>query len=532
LAPAGERFEGFVHVAGGRLRDGHGEPVALRGVGLGNWLLPEGYMWKFEPGGPLSGRAIEACFAGLVGPERAAEFWRGFRDRFVTEADIARIAAEGFDHVRLPLNARLLQDQDTGAFLAEGFAIVDRTIDWCRAHGLWVVLDLHGAPGGQTGTNIDDSPNGIPELFGSEAYTKLTVDLWREIAARYADETVVAAYDLLNEPLPNEYQYRYADELVALYRRLTAAIREVDEKHVIMYEGTHWATNWDVFTEVWDANSVLQCHKYWSPPDLPSVRRFVERGRELGLPVYMGETGENNVDWLQAAFQLYDDCGMSWNLWPWKKIETLTSPCSVNAPDGWHAIVAFARGIGPRPAPDDAWRTLVALLDAFDVDACTYRADVVSAVFRRAPLRLAAWAFGFRGRDISYAAAGGSPLPGFRADEGVTIRCATLDEGGSPPFGHTDGSPRAAAEEITVVLQPGDWVAYAVSLAADADVRIGVCAPAGTGALRLLVDGVDLPADRDGAGVFGGRFGAGVHDVRVVAGDAPAELRWLDITLA
>jgi hypothetical protein len=528
------RFDGFVHVAGGRLRDGAGRPLVLRGVGLGNWLLPEGYMWRFEPGGPLSPRAIEAFVDDLVGPRRAAEFWRGFRDRFITEADIARIAAEGFDHVRLPLNARVLQDQDTGAFLGDGFAMIDRTIAWCRSHGLWVVLDLHGAPGGQTGTNIDDSPNGVPELFSNETYAQLTVDLWREIAARYRDETVVAAYDLLNEPLPNDYQHTYADELVALYRRLTVAIRAVDDRHVLMYEGTHWATNWDIFTEVWDANSVLQCHKYWSPPDLASVQRYVDRGRELGLPVYMGETGENNVEWLQAACQLYDDCGMSWNLWPWKKIDTLTSPCSVNAPAGWDAIVAYARAAGPRPAPADAWRTLTELLEAFDVDACTYRPEVVNAVFRRAPLRLAAWAFGFRGANVSYAVAPGTPLPGFRGDEPVTLRCATLDEHGSPTFVHTDGSPRTPAEEITVVLAPGDWVAYDVSLRAATQVLIEVrCARpvAASAALRLLVDGIDVAYTVDGDGAVCGTFeGApGRHDIRVVAGAEPVELRRLEV---
>ncbi|MDQ1727407.1 MAG: glucan 1,3-beta-glucosidase, partial [Frankiaceae bacterium] len=391
MAPPREgRFDGFVHVEDGQLVDGRGRPLVLRGVGLGNWLLREGYMWKFEPAGPLSSRQIETFVTELVGPERGARFWRDFHDRFITEADIAAIAAEGFDHVRVPINARVVQTDD-GELIEDGLRLIDNVIAWCRAHGLWVILDLHGAPGGQTGTNIDDSPNGVPELFTSAPYTKLTIDLWRALAERYSGETVVAAYDLLNEPLPNDYQHLYADELVQLYKDITAAIREVDSDHAIVYEGTHWSTNWDIFTEVWDPNSILQCHKYWSPPDRPSVQRFVDRGRELGLPVYMGETGENNAPWLQAAFQLYDDCGMSWNFWPWKKIETLTSPCSVNAPPGWDAIVAYGRGLGPRPAADDAWATLTELLDAFAVANCTYRTDVVNAMLRRAPLRLAPW---------------------------------------------------------------------------------------------------------------------------------------------
>lgn len=65
----------FLRAVDGRLHDGHGQPVLLRGVGLGNWLLPEGYMWKFEPPGPQSPREIDALFADLVGADRAEEFW-------------------------------------------------------------------------------------------------------------------------------------------------------------------------------------------------------------------------------------------------------------------------------------------------------------------------------------------------------------------------------------------------------------------------------------------------------------------------
>ena len=150
-------FDGFVRVENGGLVDAQNDSLLLRGVALGNWLLPEGYMWKFEPPGPQSPRQIETLIIDLVGPDRAAEFWNEFRDRFITEADIAQIAAEGMNHVRLPINSRVVMDGD-GALLPEGLELVDRLIGWCRDHSLWVVLDLHGAPGGQTGTNIDDSP--------------------------------------------------------------------------------------------------------------------------------------------------------------------------------------------------------------------------------------------------------------------------------------------------------------------------------------------------------------------------------------
>ncbi len=486
-------FEGFVHAAAGQLVDGRGVQLLLRGVGLGNWLLPEGYMWKFEPPGPQSPREIEALVEELVGPDRAAEFWRRFRASFVGEDDIARIRAEGMNHVRLPINSRVVMD-DEGELIEPGFAIIDRLIEWCRTHELWVVLDLHGAPGGQTGTNIDDSPHGAPELFTNDRFRRLTVTLWRALAQRYRDETVVAAYDLLNEPLPNEYQHMYAEKLRDIYIELTAAIRELDPNHAISYEGSHWATNWSIFTGVWDPNTILQFHKYWSPPDRPSIQRFVNVGRRLGLPIYMGEGGENNLDWIQTAFQLFEDCGISWNFWPWKKIETSTSPCSVSAPAGWATIIDYAAGKATRPTRAEAWRTFEELLDAAVLSRCTYRTKVVSALLRRAPLKIPAVGFGFGGAGKSYKTSAAVPLRGFRGDDMVTIRHASGIEPREFDWHHTTGAARAVDDELVVSLGTGDWVNYALELTSPTRLDL-IVALKGGGARNLGRPALDISVD-------------------------------------
>ncbi|MEV4136948.1 cellulase family glycosylhydrolase [Dactylosporangium sp. NPDC049742] len=382
-----KRLTGFVRADGARLLDGAGNPLLLRGIGLGNWLLAEGYMWKF--GDEMSSpRQIEHRIEKLVGPDRAAEFWTRFRAAFITEADIAEIAALGFDHVRLPLNSRGLID-DAGQFLPDGFAHIDNLLHWCERHDLWVLLDLHGAPGGQTGTNIDDSPNGQPELFMDERYRWMTVALWQEIARRYRHSTVVLGYDLLNEPLPNEWQHVYPAELVELYRELTAAIRAVDPDHLLVYEGSHWATNWSIFTDVIDPNSALQFHRYWCPPDRSSIQQYLDVRYRLGLPIYMGEGGENTSEWIYTAHRLYEQHGISWNFWPWKKLDTHTSPVSARVPDDWALIADPSSGVDA----DTAWRILLRFLDAIALHACERRPDVINAMFGRAPLRLPGWGF-------------------------------------------------------------------------------------------------------------------------------------------
>jgi endoglucanase len=513
--------EGYVHASAGRLLDGCGEPLMLRGVGLGNWLLPEGYMWKFEHPRTQSPREIEALIEDLVGPDLAADFWRRFRASFIAEDDIAQIKAEGMNHIRLPINSRVVMD-DAGEMLEPGLALIDRVIDWCREHGLWVVLDLHGAPGGQTGTNIDDSPNQAPELFTDARYRAMTVKLWRSLAQRYRDETVVAAYDLLNEPLPNQFQHLYVRELRDLYQELTAAIREVDRNHAISYEGTHWATNWDLFTAVWDPNSILQFHKYWSAPDRPSIQRYIDVGRELGLPIYMGEGGENDLDWIQTAFQLLDDSHISWTFWTWKKIDTLTSPCSVNAPPGWAAVTAYAAGKGARPDGTSARQTLDELLDAMPLSRCTYRPEVVSALFRRPPLMIPAFAFGFRGEGESYRTSAATPFKEFRSDDMVTLRAG---DGTNPELDwtRTGGVGRAAGDDLLVSLDVGDWVAYDIAVRTPSRLCITASLqPNGeaTRGLRLhiAVDGTPIGLeDGDGATLQGttGRLDEGPHVVRL-----------------
>jgi endoglucanase len=525
--------EGFVRVDNGRLVDARNEPLLLRGVGLGNWLLAEGYMWKFEPPGPQSPREIEALFADLVGEERAAQFWSEFRDRFITEADIERIAAEGMNHVRLPINSRVVMDAN-GALISSGLELIDRLIDWCRAHGLWVILDLHGAPGGQTGTNIDDSPNGEPELFIERRYQDQTVALWVALARRYRDEPVVAAYDLLNEPLPNDHGERYANELVALYRRLTAAIREVDPNHLIMYEGTHWATDWSIFTEVWDANSMLQFHKYWSPPDHPSIRPFLAIAGELGLPIYMGEGGENNLAWLQTAFQLYEDHEISWNFWPWKKIDTRTSPCSIEPPEGWTEIVAYAAGSTTKPSAAAAWEILTSLLGAVDLARCTYQPEVISAILRRAPLRIPAVGFGFRGAGRSYMTSATATLDGFRSDDLVAIR----DTNGAMPralsFDHTEGVPNSSDDGLVVSLAPSDWVSYEVNVAEATKLEIVVAPVDNAAELAISIDGDAVVVESSGDGLMRGTTTSAVapgrHAVRVECLSGDAAIRWLEFT--
>ena len=337
----------FIHTSGTNLVDGNGGKFFIRGTNLGNWLNPEGYMFGFRKCN--SPHFIDEMFRQLVGPEEAANFWAAFKDNYVTEADIAFIAATGANTVRLPFHYKLFTAED---YLgsndpAEGFRRLDAAIGWCRAHGLKVILDMHDCPGGQTGANIDDS-YGYPWLFRSEDLQRQYREIWRAIAARYADEPTVLGYDLMNEPVSSDL----ADKeelnglLAAVQRGAADAIREVDPNHVIMFAGAQWNTNFAPFDNfAFGENEMFTCHHYsFGNPvyDDGAVRRYAEVAERAGVPMYMGETGHNDYGWYRAIRESMEGHNIGWTFWP-VKMPNGGGWLRFPKPEGWdETVVAFA----------------------------------------------------------------------------------------------------------------------------------------------------------------------------------------------
>ena len=395
----------FLRTQGQDMVNEGGDKVLLRGVGLGNWMLPEGYMWKFANGGDRP-RKIEKIVSDLIGEPNAARFWSQYRMRYITEADVARIAELGFNSVRPALNARLfLTEGDNAVYVDEGFQLLDNLVGWCRAHGLYVIIDMHGAPGGQTGANIDDSPSDQAGLFMDKRNQDRLVDLWVKIAGRYKNEPTVAGYDLLNEPLPQRTgaAQKYKDQLEPLYKRITAAIRRVDSRHMITLEGADWANDWSVFGPPFDNNVFYQFHYYcWErPTKLNDISRFVDRRAQLHAPVWVGETGEKDNAIYWGTTQYFEANNIGWSFWPWKKMDATNGLNSIKPPQGWDAVRAYSDG-GTAPARDAAQKTFDELLENIRIENCVFFADVANALLRRVPGRIEAENYGHDGANKSY----------------------------------------------------------------------------------------------------------------------------------
>ena len=371
---------GFYGTRGTAIVDPAGNPVVLRGVGLGGWLMPEGYMLHIAAPDGGSPRTIRAQIEGLIGRDGADEFFRRYRANYVEEKDVAAVAAWGYDHVRLPFHYDVLFDAATGTFKEDGFALLDTFLGWCRRYGVEVILDLHATPGAQNHLNISDS-DGTARLWTEPVpYQDQTVALWAEIARRYKDERLIIGYDLINEPvLPSSVP---GSALRALYVRIAQAVRAVDPNHILFIEGNHFATDFSALGPPLDSNMVYAFHKYWNGTGQNTIQYLLDLRAAHDVPLWLGETGENTNPWFHAVRTLAEVNGISWNWWMHKKIETTSAPLSAPFAPGYASVVAYWRGQGPRPSTEGARNALYAMADGLDLDSCDARPDVLAALFR------------------------------------------------------------------------------------------------------------------------------------------------------
>jgi endoglucanase len=377
----------FVGVRGREFVAPDGKTLLPRGINLGNWLLPEGYMFKFKTAN--SPRLIYGVVNQLVGEDEARRFWKSYRDNYVTAEDIKFIKQSGFNSVRVPFSYRLFVTEGEPRRLeGPGYELLDRVVGWCKREGLYVVLDMHAAPGGQTGDNIDDSW-GYPFLFESAESQELTVEIWRKIAARYANEPAILGYDLLNEPIPHFFDAAYFNpKLEPLYRKIVAGIRGVDTNHVIFLGGAQWDTNFKVFGPPFDDKLAYTFHKYWMDVKQEAVQEYVDFGNKYNVPVWMGESGENTDEWIASFRVLLERNRIGWCFWPYKKLDASSCVASINKPAEWDAVIAFADNPRTtfedvrknRPPKDKVDRALASYLEQVKFKNCRINEGYLKAL--------------------------------------------------------------------------------------------------------------------------------------------------------
>ena len=363
--------------SGSKIINGAGEEVLLRGYGLGGWLVPEGYQLHIPGFG--SPTVIREMIVSLIGEENTAEFESAYRENYVTEADIAQIKAWGFNSIRLPFNYRLLSpEHQPGVLLDAGFELIDTVLDWCEAHELYLILDMHCAPGGQSKDPIADADGIEARLWTEPANQDRIVALWTALATRYVGEPWIGGYDLINEPvLPSGFT---GSDLRALYLRILAAIRPIDPDHLVFIEGNWYATDFSGLTPPFDTQMVYAFHKYWNENAQSSIQYLLNMRQSTHIPLWLGESGENSNVWFANCVALMEQHGIGWNWWTHKKVATITSPYSASITPEYQKVLDYWNNTGPKPSLDIAKKGLMEMAQGLKQSACALRPGVVPAL--------------------------------------------------------------------------------------------------------------------------------------------------------
>lgn len=334
---------GFVSIKGTDLITPNGEKLFIKGTNLGNWLNPEGYMFRFNK--TSSARFINEMFCQMVGPDFTAEFWKQFKDNYITYDDIKFIKSTGANTIRLPFHYKLFTNEDYMGLVdnQDGFSRIDSVVKWCKNENLYLILDMHDAPGGQTGDNIDDS-YGYPWIFESEKSQELYINIWKQIAEYYKNEPAILGLELMNEPIAHYFDNKedLNDKLEELYKKTVKAIREVDTNHIILLGGSQWNGNFKPFKDSkFDDKIMYTCHRYGGAPTADAIREIIQFRDSVNLPMYMGEIGHNTDQWMSEFCKTMEDNNIGWTFWPYKKID---GSCfvSIVPPANWDVIVNYS----------------------------------------------------------------------------------------------------------------------------------------------------------------------------------------------
>ena len=349
-----ENTTGLVQASGRALYDANGDILQLYGVNVGQILLQEGWMGAFatEALRNEDGSYVKDAGGNIQYPEfTEAEFRKALKenpnlqgydidgllrlywDAFMSEEDF-RIIKEDLqlNTIRFPIYYLNILNEDLTP-REDAFSYIDWFIEQAAKNGLYIILDLHGAPGSQNGYEHSGEPGHVAGLWTNQSYLDATAKIWDMISKHYTFDRPdlgkwIATYDLLNEPTYT-YKGNTTRECWDFFDRLYDLIRANGDKHVITMSGC-----WDFIhlpdpAEYGWKNVQYQYHWYnWTPETIPFkvfyiFKDFFNLLRNYDVPVLIGEfTFFEDRDAWAEGLKLFDDRYYSWTLWNYKTVVT------------------------------------------------------------------------------------------------------------------------------------------------------------------------------------------------------------------
>ena len=378
------------------LKDGN--PITLRGVNYGNWLLWEGYMMNLDKNGIKSHSQIRAGLKDLLGNNetKIQNFETNWRNNYITNSDFARVKELGYNVVRIPYHYNMFWNSNTGTVKNDGFTWLDKAVNWGKANGIYVIFCLHAAPGYQNPDHHSDNPGTSVNFWGNNwANVTIAKKVWRHIADHYKNyngNEWIAGYDLLNEPKLDIQSEKY--KLKQAYKEMTSEIRAVDTNHLIFAEGNYYSSDFYDMLERWDSNLVFSNHYYGpqneSNPN-PQLDLIKGQANNLNIPLWTGEFGENSSNWVKAARTDYDGQSVGWAFWAWKRQNTDRSIYSFNSTSGWDSITNYLKNGGAKPSVTNTESWLNGIVNNIKLSNSNYVSSLQKILIPLKPINQTIW---------------------------------------------------------------------------------------------------------------------------------------------
>lgn len=555
--------QGFLKADGKKITDEKGKNVLLRGMGLGGWMLQEGYMLHVNKDSRQY--RIRERLEELMGPAETKEFYDTWLANNTRKIDVDSMHRWGFNSVRLPMHYNLytlpIEKEPVAGkntWIDKGFKMTDNLLAWCKANHMYLVLDLHAAPGGQgNDLNISDRNTGNPSLWDSEANQQKMIALWHKLADRYKNEPNIAGYDIINEPNfgfddpandKNGLKEKTNAPLRKLMVNITTAIRQVDKKHIIIIEGNGWGNNYNGILPVWDKNMVLSFHKYWNYNDQKSVEHIVKTRDQYNIPVWLGETGENSNVWLTEAISLLEKNNIGWALWPLKKMGN-NNPIEIPSNPNYDAVTNYLNTGRNKPNESNTYSGTLEMATYAKLENAIIHHDVIDAIFRQPhttatkPFKANKITSGTIINAVDYDL-GRNGYAYFDTDTAdYHVSTGKYGKGNNGHVYRNDGvdiaKDSAAYNSYYVTdIEKGEWLQYTLKAAAPGTytVKLKVAAAADDGKITLNVNGITQSVNVPATGGFKKwqvielksiRLNAGVNKLRVYADMGGFNLHWL-----
>ena len=280
-------------------------------------------------------------------------------NNFIVEEDFKKVSEWGLDHVRIPIDYNVLENED-GSYKSAGFERIAKAIGNAEKYGLNVVVDLHKTAGFSF-----DAGEAESGFFENEKYQERFYRLWEELAKHFGDKSGNVAFELLNEVT----EQRFIDSWNRIIKTCIGRIRKIAPDTIILV-GSYWNNSPEALCDLeapFDDKVVYNFHCY-SPlefthqgagwiPDFPVDRRIafedsgvneelfeklfkqaVDKAAKEGSDVYCGEYGvidvvppEDALKWFETINRVFEKYGIARAAWSYREMDFGISDARMDA---------------------------------------------------------------------------------------------------------------------------------------------------------------------------------------------------------